>query len=114
MDMASSQLEWTTLGHRCGIQNCRTKRYRRDPTDGHLCCKYGHQQPDAFETQIEEDEAMRVQSQKTTKRTKAATEQLPGEDGQSRDTGPKFLSGRLAGELFLEVCSASSTEMCHR
>ncbi|KAL9082574.1 MAG: hypothetical protein Q9159_006336, partial [Coniocarpon cinnabarinum] len=83
MDLPSSQAPgYTTLpSRRCGIQNCRTHRYRRDPTDGHLYCRYGHQQPDALETQIEDTELLASQSIKTTKRKKnASRDALEGAD----------------------------------
>ena len=83
---------YITLEHRCGIENCRTRRYRRDETDGHMYCRYGHQQPDAFETQIEDQEQFQGASIRTTKRRKDDGEEGAGvvEEKKRR----RFLEGR--------------------
>ena len=101
--MDDADASWLTLKTRCGIENCRTRRVRRDPTDGHLYCKHGHQQPLALESQIEEIELIEQgASRKKTKRAKGAK----GADGDHSDyeRAPEALifEGRQAGELFLQ------------
>ena len=103
MDVASSQVTgFITLEHRCGIQNCRTRRYRRDATDGHVYCRYGHQQPDALETQIEDDELAQSQQIKTTKRKAGQTDEDEAGLAGGKPTTQRFLEGRAAAELCME------------